>query len=873
MKNQNKLLSIIVPLLLVCIINSLNSQTCFSINDLELNPVIISQKATELTIDEINECSPPNSDYSIIENHILSSIYYLYKDKEKIKPPLDEAVNICLENHIQGDTLALIYLLFSCYYELNGLFDLALLYNHQAIQVTDNLKAQGFLKSNKGYLFGRDEKNNPFEYPEVFDSRFNLDYHYSILYNLSSHSNIHNKQFDHVRKHIDSINNHYLKILFLIESTSENINTLSPQEIKNYVTQIDALLDTYPIKNIVLEGLRIKLDYLIENSRGQYIKSNDSAKKLMSIYGVRTDNIAENMGTARQKYVQESLSAYTRSLLYLTRTGAGLAPVKEAYNIYLELIKYYNQESDNFNDSNYLLPLNYHALDNILVIGGYLSQQTGDISYIARAHSALDALKSREVRALNYASNRIREGGELGDLLSKNKDLNLQLFIRTEYALDHPDEDLFDELLEMHHKRIALGEEINQLIAKETTIFSEPDITNTISSIQQEVLNDTSAILLLHTGSQYQSMLITTDTILFANLLGRGEQLADFGQWVKQIGEFNDTTELADQSRVMYQRLFAPYEQFLPQRIHIVANGLFETFPFAALRTDSSGAAQYFGASHTLSYHYSLRTLLADQEIETPPKSARKILGLAPDFPTASKYVSRSRTSNHQEFYLSSLLYNGIELDALTDRFKGHFLQNNAATKTTFLDHATDHGIIHLATHAIADPNLGKRSTFFLSADFDDTNAATCRAGEIEQLQLNADLVVLSACETSLGSRLSSEGTVGLTRAFSSAGARSLLSTLWTVDDKTTSEIVVDFYNHLQKGYNKPAALAKAQSNFREYHLGSEKDHPYYWAAFVLVGNEAPINWLGGSISSYWWLALVVSLLITVWLWLKNKNS
>ena len=156
-----------------------------------------------------------------------------------------------------------------------------------------------------------------------------------------------------------------------------------------------------------------------------------------------------------------------------------------------------------------------------------------------------------------------------------------------------------------------------------------------------------------------------------------------------------------------------------------------------------------------------------------------------------------------------------MELAALEEKFRGQYFSEASADKATFLDEVGEHGIIHLATHALANAELGHRSAFFLSADYTNPMAAACRAGEVEQLQLDADLVVLSACETSRGSRLSSEGTVGISRAFSSAGARSLLSTLWAVDDKTTSEIVIDFYNELEKGASKSQALATAQANYR----------------------------------------------------------
>src|SRR6185436_16010655 len=80
-----------------------------------------------------------------------------------------------------------------------------------------------------------------------------------------------------------------------------------------------------------------------------------------------------------------------------------------------------------------------------------------------------------------------------------------------------------------------------------------------------------------------------------------------------------------------------------------------------------------------------------------------------------------------------------------------------------------------------------------------------------EQVRLNADLVVLSACESALGKELGGEGLIGLTRAFQYAGARTVLASLWKISDRTTAELMVRFYKHLKDGMTKDEALRAAQ--------------------------------------------------------------
>jgi CHAT domain-containing protein len=104
---------------------------------------------------------------------------------------------------------------------------------------------------------------------------------------------------------------------------------------------------------------------------------------------------------------------------------------------------------------------------------------------------------------------------------------------------------------------------------------------------------------------------------------------------------------------------------------------------------------------------------------------------------------------------------------------------------------------------------------------------------EIFNLKLNAELVVLSACETGLGKEVRGEGLIGLTRAFLYAGTPSVAVSLWKVEDRSTAELMARFYRHLKDGRTKAGALRQAQLDL----IGDKKfAHPYYWAPFVLVG-------------------------------------
>ena len=102
---------------------------------------------------------------------------------------------------------------------------------------------------------------------------------------------------------------------------------------------------------------------------------------------------------------------------------------------------------------------------------------------------------------------------------------------------------------------------------------------------------------------------------------------------------------------------------------------------------------------------------------------------------------------------------------------------------------------------------------------------------EVTHLKLNADLVVLSACQTGKGKLIPAEGVVGLTRSFLYAGSRGVVCSLWCVDDESTGELMQATYAELKKGSSSTEALALARRQ-----LIAEERAPFYWAPFILVG-------------------------------------
>ena len=152
---------------------------------------------------------------------------------------------------------------------------------------------------------------------------------------------------------------------------------------------------------------------------------------------------------------------------------------------------------------------------------------------------------------------------------------------------------------------------------------------------------------------------------------------------------------------------------------------------------------------------------------------------------------------------------------------------------------AGNYQILHLATHGyldMEDPLYHK--LVFASKDGKEDELY---AYEICNMRLNSEMAVLSACNTADGQLKQGEGVMSLARAFTFAGIKSLITTQWQIFDKSSSEIMIGFYQELQDRKPKDIALKKAQLAYLRSQDENIYAHPYFWAAYVAVGDTKPL--------------------------------
>lgn len=321
----------------------------------------------------------------------------------------------------------------------------------------------------------------------------------------------------------------------------------------------------------------------------------------------------------------------------------------------------------------------------------------------------------------------------------------------------------------------------------------------------------------------------------------------------------NRASTLRSMGSEIYRLLFGPAEREIARsrRILILPDGPLHVLPFAALCREQSGlACEYlterkpFVVDQSATIHSGLMGFRR-QRPTSPSVVAFSGFG-DPDYPPSPNREASEATLS-RGMALDRLSHSRTEVQRIADLFpgSGELYLGERATEERAKSLPPGHRYIHFACHGLLDSEFPLNSGLALSIPghtVQRKETGVLQAWEIfEQLRLNADLVVLSACETGLGKEMGGEGLIGLTRAFQYAGARSVMASLWKISDRTTAEFMVRFYRHLKEGLTKDEALRATQMEFIRGPIQVTNDKgervefdasaPYYWAAFQIYGD------------------------------------
>lgn len=345
--------------------------------------------------------------------------------------------------------------------------------------------------------------------------------------------------------------------------------------------------------------------------------------------------------------------------------------------------------------------------------------------------------------------------------------------------------------------------------------------TLTLEDVQEQVLDGrTTLIEYFVLDDHIVVWVIDQQSFELVNLHIDRDYIRRWGKYLRKYIAHQDFNR--ETAANLYKELLVPLKPHIRHRnLVVVPHDGLHYLPFAALWDEE--ASRYLVQEYTLTYAPSASVLkFIRKERDT---DALSLLALGnPD---------------------GSLDQAEEEVKAIAKLYGATPLLGSDATEQQVVRHAAKTDLLHLSAHGVYDEINPLFTRIELAKDEVKEQDGNLEVHEVYGLDLSqANLVVLSACETALGPQSAGDEIVGLTRAFLTAGTPAVITTLWSVEDDASSVLMVAFYRHLQAGSTNAEALRAAQMEV----LAQERwQSPYYWAAFSLTGDHLGNGQLEGS--------------------------
>jgi CHAT domain-containing protein len=478
--------------------------------------------------------------------------------------------------------------------------------------------------------------------------------------------------------------------------------------------------------------------------------------------------------------------------------------------------------------------------EKCLSIYDFLYKKENKISYIESAFQLQERTKSGVLKS--YLSNK--------KIASREEKLNLEQL-----------QNWNNEILKEQQKRdLADISKINEAIKKQNELMlslkkiREKNQVNSaenidLKSLYSKIENDKAIMVEYFSGyEKMYSFTLSNEQIKMQTYDGSAHSTVKIYQFLLYFSDanaiINDIKGYNEFGNILYKYLKLPTNATYKNLI-IVPDGLLNFLPFEALITQESTTTNFSQMHYLLNDFKIAYNNSASFYLNGKPASGDKksVLGIFPVFEKTAYELTFSKT----------------EMQSIKSNFDGLFFDNKTATFDNFKRNAANYSILHLSTHATSGDTETPASIKFYDQEI--------LYSELYNLNINPDLVVLSACETGIGKLYKSEGAMSVARGFQFAGAQNLLFSLWKVNDYTTSVFMDAFYKNIEKSESYFEANANAKLDFmKNKSISNAKKSPYYWSAFVYYGGiettKTPMNYF----------FFILGLLILIGLFLVYKH-
>lgn len=536
-----------------------------------------------------------------------------------------------------------------------------------------------------------------------------------------------------------------------------------------------------------------------------------------------------------------------------------------------ELTNRLRQEYQDQDDKLFLSGQGSNYLQEALGNAQHLWESTHQKQYVARAFGLMENCKFQLLLEF-FRQSQV----QVTDEIDKETVFRLDSYRRrcaeldTRLALaDMPKDSAKLYQSELLEKRLLL-QALEDSLTETSQIFRTVNAGNSsipLDTLERMLPKETAAIAFsLADSSLFVISVRSEGSSLRQTKLGIGFQ-DSVRKWIgfcrRPLESRDDIQEFGQLGHSLYQILLEPEIQQIGSIRHllIIPDGVLGNLPFEALVTEPTTPKRknlanfpYLLRDFRCSYAASA-TLWADQQLDRSEQKPLECLGIAwgndPINELAGKPVE-----------IPGLTGTERELKILQEMVAGNFFVGKESSEAVFKRLAPHYGILHLALHARAtqaDPQI------LFPASGNPKEDGILHFHELFQIKLNARLAVLSACETGAGKLIQGEGIQSISSGFAAAGVPSLLLSLWEVDDRSGQKLMEGFYRGMQSGMPLDEALQQAKIEYLSKADG-EQAAPFYWAAFVPMGNMKPIQLASAGHVNWYLIAIFATVPLCIFI-------
>ncbi|MDX1585719.1 MAG: tetratricopeptide repeat protein [Balneolaceae bacterium] len=543
----------------------------------------------------------------------------------------------------------------------------------------------------------------------------------------------------------------------------------------------------------------------------------------------------------------------------------GPASLTTALDVYLQLSRLMDEMQITFRneESKLLMSSRSHEMyESAIEVSFDLYRETDEEYYLQQLFYFSEKSKSRVILELLNNKRAKQYAGVPDSLITREQTLREELSGIQQLMssrLRDPDSNTVSDSLEVAYfnKHRHLNEHI-EMLKRDYPRYHALKYDSEVPGVSdiQELLKAQSLTLLEYfygTESTW-AIIIGGDTIEAVPLSHVSDLTAKVRNFDRAVSQKEDSLYISMASE-LYNKLVEPVESRIhTENLLIIPDGPLNLLPFEALlikEPENRGGYSDFSYlldRYAVSYLASASISAFFKEEAEQESYPNKLAAFAPVFSGPGISELPSVASRNSWDALPSTKYEVQQIAEVMKRERGLWsrLTGEDPNRLFLADEATEsrfkksmlqqYRYLHLATHAFASDSAEGRAGI---AFHPETEAGTGDDGilyaeEIYGLDLDNELVVLSACETGTGEIRTGEGIIGLSRAFQYAGAENLMVSLWSVEDRSTARLMISFYEGIQKGQNPAIALQSAKQELAD---SSNFAHPRYWSPFIFIGN------------------------------------